>query len=94
MSEHPLTTVTFTSLVLPPELLRGVEDAGFEFCTPIQAAALPRALDGHDVEGQAQTGTGKSAAFLLAAMNHLLRRRLLPSWVWQLSIIHSTQMGK
>ena len=74
MSEHLLTTVTFASLGMPPELLRGVDDAGFEFCTRIQAEALPIALDGHDVEGQAQTGTGKSAAFLLATMNHLLRR--------------------
>jgi ATP-dependent RNA helicase RhlB len=74
MSEHLLTTVTFASLGLPPELLQGTQDAGFEFCTPIQAAALPHALKGHDVEGQAQTGTGKSAAFLLAAMNHLMRK--------------------
>lgn len=73
MSKQLLTTVTFDSLDLVPELLHGVRDAGFEFCTPIQAAALPHALKGHDVEGQAQTGTGKSAAFLLATMNHLLR---------------------
>ncbi len=73
MSDTLLTTVTFESLGLPPELLQGVNDAGFEFCTTIQAEALPHALDGHDVEGQAQTGTGKSAAFLLAAMNYLLR---------------------
>jgi ATP-dependent RNA helicase RhlB len=73
MSENLLTTVTFESLGLPPELLQGVNDAGFEFCTIIQAAALPHTLDGHDVEGQAHTGTGKSAAFLLATMNHLLR---------------------
>ena len=73
MSEHLLTTTTFSSLELPPELLRGTEDAGFEFCTRIQAEALPLALEGHDVEGKAQTGTGKSAAFLLATMNYLLR---------------------
>ena len=73
MTEQLLTTTTFSSLDLPPELLRGIEDAGFEFCTLIQAAALPLALEGRDVEGQAQTGTGKSAAFLLATMNHLLR---------------------
>ena len=57
---------------MAPELLQGTRDAGFEFCTPIQAAALPEALNGHDVEGQAQTGTGKSAAFLLATMHRLL----------------------
>ncbi len=73
MSKHLLTTITFASLDMAPELLQGTRDAGFEFCTPIQAAALPHALNGHDVEGQAQTGTGKSAAFLLATMNHLLK---------------------
>jgi len=73
MSEKLLTTVTFASLGLPPELLQGITDAGFEFCTIIQAEALPHALAGHDVEGKAQTGTGKSAAFLLATMSHLLR---------------------
>jgi ATP-dependent RNA helicase RhlB len=73
MSKHQLTTVTFESLDLAPELVQGIRDAGFEFCTPIQAAALPHALKGHDVEGQAQTGTGKSAAFLLATMHYLMR---------------------
>ena len=73
MSEHHLTDITFGSLGLPELLLRGVEDAGFEFCTPIQAEALPLALTGKDVEGQAQTGTGKSAAFLLATFAHLMK---------------------
>ena len=77
MNDRVLTNVAFTSLDLEPVLLRGVADAGFEFCTPIQAGALPKAIDGEDVEGQAQTGTGKTAAFLLAAMNRLLRA--LPS---------------
>ena len=72
MSEQLLSTVTFETLDLRPELLQGTKDAGFEFCTRIQAEALPHALSGHDVEGQAQTGTGKSAAFLLATMNYLL----------------------
>ncbi len=64
--------IRFDSLQLPPELQAGVQAAGFEYCTPIQAATLPRALEGHDVAGQAQTGTGKTAAFLLATLNHLL----------------------
>jgi len=72
MTEQLITDTPFSSLDLAPELLRGTQDAGFEFCTAIQAAALPKALAGHDVEGQAQTGTGKTAAFLLATMNHLL----------------------
>ena len=51
--------------------MAGVRDAGFEYCTPIQAATLPLALDGVDVAGQAQTGTGKTAAFLLATLHML-----------------------
>ena len=74
MSERIHTDVSFATLGLEAALLQGVKEAGFEFCTPIQAGALPIALDGRDVEGQAQTGTGKTAAFLLATMNHLLRR--------------------
>ena len=64
--------VRFDSLGLPQELETGVKAAGFEHCTPIQAMTLPRALQGKDVAGQAQTGTGKTAAFLLATMNQLL----------------------
>jgi ATP-dependent RNA helicase RhlB len=66
------TGTPFTSLSLMPEVLAGVRAAGFEHCTPIQAAALPLALSGHDVAGQAQTGTGKTAAFLLAVFQRLL----------------------
>jgi ATP-dependent RNA helicase RhlB len=50
----------------------GIRDAGFEFCTPIQASTLPIALAGNDVAGQAQTGTGKTAAFLIATYEKLL----------------------
>lgn len=73
MSDHHLTDKSFVGLNLPEVLLQGVREAGFEFCTPIQAEALPLALAGQDVAGQAQTGTGKTAAFLLAAFTHLLR---------------------
>ena len=52
--------------------MQGIEDSGFSMCTPIQAEALPIALAGRDVAGQAQTGTGKTAAFLVAVYNHLL----------------------
>ena len=74
MNERVHTEVRLDALDLESALLRGIEDEGFEFCTPIQAAALPIALEARDVQGQAQTGTGKTAAFLLATMNHLLRR--------------------
>jgi len=65
--------VLFSELGLPPEILVGVRAAGFQQCTPIQAQTLPIALQGRDVAGQAQTGTGKTAAFLLAMFNHLLK---------------------
>jgi ATP-dependent RNA helicase RhlB len=73
-NEHTLTDVRFETLGLEDALLKGLEDAGFEYCTPIQAESLPKVLAGTDVEGQAQTGTGKTAAFLLAAMSLLLRK--------------------
>jgi ATP-dependent RNA helicase RhlB len=72
MSNTHLTETRFDSLNLASELLRGIEAAGFTACTPIQALSLPDALAGKDIAGQAQTGTGKSAAFLLACMNYLL----------------------
>jgi len=72
MSEkRHLTDTRFDSFGLSEPILAGIRDAGFEYCTPIQAAALPPALAGEDVAGQAQTGTGKTAAFLLAAFHHL-----------------------
>ncbi|MEP7314142.1 MAG: DEAD/DEAH box helicase [Pseudomonadota bacterium] len=54
--------------------MQGIADAGFTVCTPIQAQTLPFALAGRDVAGQAQTGTGKTAAFLLAMFQTLLTR--------------------
>jgi ATP-dependent RNA helicase RhlB len=51
--------------------MAGVSDAGFTYCTPIQAETLPVGLAGQDVAGQAQTGTGKTAAFLLATLHYL-----------------------
>lgn len=67
-----LSDLRFDQLALHPRLTIGLERLGFSHCTPIQAACLPRALLGEDLAGQAQTGTGKSAAFLLATMHHLL----------------------
>lgn len=72
MSDKHLTAITFASLNLPDAVLAGVREAGFTHCTPIQAETLPLALRGKDVAGRAQTGTGKTAAFLLAVMNRLL----------------------
>ncbi len=71
--QTPVTEISYASLHLPEPLFRGIADAGFERCTPIQAGTLPRALAGLDVAGQAQTGTGKTAAFLVAMFAQLLR---------------------
>jgi ATP-dependent RNA helicase RhlB len=65
--------VEFVDLDLPGPVLEGVREAGFVTATPIQEAALPLALKGKDVAGQSQTGTGKTAAFLIAAFTRLLR---------------------
>ena len=73
MTKINTTNTTFSSLDLLPPLLQGVIEAGFSICTPIQTETLPMALTGHDVAGQAQTGTGKTAAFLLAVMTRLLQ---------------------
>jgi len=73
MTEHHLTSTSFSEFDLPESIQQGIRDAGFEFCTPIQEASIPVALKGTDVAGQAQTGTGKTAAFLVVALNELLR---------------------
>ncbi len=73
MSEKHLSDTRFQDFHLPQELLQGIEETGFSYCTPIQAETLPRALNEQDVAGQAQTGTGKTAAFLIALFSHLLR---------------------
>lgn len=70
--------LTFHDLDLPEEILLGIREAGFTHCTPIQALTLPVALQGRDVAGKAQTGTGKTAAFLIAAFTRLLRHAPLP----------------
>src|SRR5947209_1819084 len=65
----------FTQLKLHPDLLRGVKDLGFTRPTPIQADAIPPALAGRDLLACAQTGSGKTAAFLLPILHHLLERK-------------------
>jgi ATP-dependent RNA helicase RhlB len=72
MSEAHLTDIAFSDLDIPAVLMQGIEEAGFSKCTPVQAETLPLALQGRDVAGQAQTGTGKTAAFLIAVYKHLL----------------------
>jgi ATP-dependent RNA helicase RhlB len=72
MTDNHLSDLRFDTLELHESVLAGIADAGFEYCTPIQERALPIALQPHDVAGQAQTGTGKTAAFLIAAFQKLL----------------------
>ena len=67
MTNNHLSELRFDALDLDESLCEGIRDVGFEFCTPIQASTLPIALANSDVAGQAQTGTGKTAAFLIAA---------------------------
>ena len=66
----------FEDLDLAPSLMRGIADLGFQHCSPIQAQILPHTLEGHDAIGKAQTGTGKTAAFLITIFNDLLNNPL------------------
>lgn len=66
--------VPFTEFDLPEEILKGIDTAGFKSCTPIQALSLPLTLKGRDIAAQAQTGTGKTAAFLITIFHRLLRQ--------------------
>lgn len=72
MNNNHLTQTRFSNLELSDTILGSLKDAGFVHCTPIQDKTLPLALRGKDVAGQAQTGTGKTAAFLLATFQYLL----------------------
>jgi len=67
--------IKFTDLDLDPKILKAIEDVGYESPTPIQAAAIPLALQGRDVLGIAQTGTGKTAGFVLPMLNILAKGR-------------------
>ncbi|MEM6513163.1 MAG: ATP-dependent RNA helicase RhlB [Pseudomonadota bacterium] len=79
MSQDHLSDLRFDALDLHEQVQAGIRSAGFEFCTPIQANTLPIAIKGLDVAGQAQTGTGKTAAFLIATFQRLLTTEPLDS---------------
>ncbi len=72
MKKSHLTETRFSNLELSKSILQSLKDAGFEQCSPIQDRALPLALRDKDIAGQAQTGTGKTAAFLLATFQRLI----------------------
>ncbi len=71
MSTNEGGRFTFTGLNLTPPLLKALEDVGYETPTPIQEQTIPLLLQGRDVLGQAQTGTGKTAAFALPLLSHI-----------------------
>ena len=73
MSTNHLSQLSFAELPIHPKILDALQSKGFEYCTPIQALSLPITLAGKDVAGQAQTGTGKTMAFLIAVFHHLLQ---------------------
>lgn len=83
----------FYDMDLADELLHAISDLGYQYCTPIQAEILPSLLDGRDGMGQAQTGTGKTAAFLLASMTRMLRnpRPDLPNGTPRMLILAPTR---
>jgi superfamily II DNA/RNA helicase len=85
---------TFETLDLSPALRRAVAERGYAAPTPIQAAALPPALQGRDVIGCAQTGSGKTAAFGLALLRHLERMRR-PAWrrTWVLVLVPTRELA-
>jgi ATP-dependent RNA helicase DeaD len=76
MSEPILTT--FTDLGLSPPLLQALGEVGYESPSPIQAATIPLLLANRDVLGQAQTGTGKTAAFALPVLSRLIMKKMSP----------------
>jgi ATP-dependent RNA helicase RhlB len=65
----------FTQLDIPIEVLEGITAAGYEFCTPVQKEVLPQALNGDDIAAQSQTGTGKTATFLITLLTHLVKTK-------------------
>jgi len=73
MKDNHLTKIKFSSLNIDPLIIKGINDLNFKFCTPIQSESLPIALQGKDVAGQAQTGTGKTAAFLISAIQRIIK---------------------
>jgi ATP-dependent RNA helicase RhlB len=69
--------MNFSELDVPYEVKQGIEHAGFTVCTPVQEAVIPRAIRGEDVAAQAQTGTGKTAAFLISLFSRMIRNPIL-----------------
>lgn len=75
MTKTHLTDKKFADFAIAPEVVAGLQASGFEYCTPIQAKCLPYVCDNRDIAGQAQTGTGKTLAFLTATCHRLLQSK-------------------
>ena len=74
MKKTHLSNIKFADLNLAPQVVTGLDAMGFEYCTNIQAQSLPVLVQGTDIAGQAQTGEGKTIAFLAATFHHLLQK--------------------
>jgi ATP-dependent RNA helicase RhlB len=68
--------MNFTEFDIPAQVQQGIEAAGFTVCTPVQEAVIPRALRGEDIAAQAQTGTGKTAAFLISLFSRMIKDKI------------------
>ncbi len=68
----------FHDLGLPDPIMHAISDLGFQYCTPIQAMSLQHIHSGHNIAGRAQTGTGKTAAFLIAVFSRFLKNPMAP----------------
>lgn len=73
MTDTNITDIRFDQFDLDSRIIQGLNETGFQFCTPIQAESIPIAITGQDVAGEAQTGTGKTAAFMVACFDYLLK---------------------
>jgi ATP-dependent RNA helicase RhlB len=86
ISEYDIPVVEdktrFHDLNLPGEIMHAVADLGFHYCSPIQAEILPATLMGKDASGQAQTGTGKTAAFLITMLATFIRKPITGKRAW------------
>ncbi len=78
MNKTHLTDKKFADFAIAPEVVAGLTANGFEYCTPIQAKCMPYVIENRDIAGQAQTGTGKTLAFLIATCHHLLQSKKEP----------------
>jgi ATP-dependent RNA helicase RhlB len=84
----------FHDLELPDLIMHAIADAGFQYCTPIQAEIMPATLEGRDAFGRAQTGTGKTAAFLITVLTRMLanpRQGKVPAGTPRVLIIAPTR---